>query len=579
MTAIPEKSLSIAEEIGKGRFKRVHKGMLHRKEVVIMRYAQDEGVTSELELLALLSRLGPNPYVPEVHGTCRRRDATLLVQEYARWGSLRSVISEYENSAEFRSAHKLHASAQMAGAMAFLERQRIVHADLSCRNVLVFCLLPDPAATKVKVTDFGLSLLLPEGCRSECRKQPRAVRWCAPETILESRLGHEADVWSLGASLWELFAAGKNPWAHVEKRADVAERLQTMAKECAGDVAQNFPCPEDCPPCAHEALLTCLRVLPADRVTFQALSNVFAELAALDSMDAGKLNGESEKAEAEEEGLAQGDSAATAAIEEKAEPRKRSDEVVGCHSKVALAGESSATPCVSTQASTRSVSQATSRSATPPQPRATITTFDDVLSTVDQNDTCPLKTVIAVIRSPNAFKILGQAVVEAMQREVEAALATADIVSTTFPQRTLLDDSGLPQNVPVELSVVPPVARTPPLTPPAFLRSNSAVESRTAKPCQEWPPLREQLFAPGPRVRPPLLGSVGGGISGQWILNVDTRDGLQRTDFQREADARAAFEACGGNVPRILRDPSGAEAVAHLWRASYTTSVTPPVPW
>jgi len=152
-----------------------------------------------------------------------------------------------------------------------------VHADLSCRNVLLLRLEEDAWNTVVKVTDFGLSLVLAEGSVREHRKQPQATRWCAPETIAEYALSHRSDVWSLGTTLWELFSGGANPWAKRERRADVSQRLRDLAEnggaaEGGIDVCKDFEKPSGCPEAAHTAILSCFQADEHARPGFRQLT-------------------------------------------------------------------------------------------------------------------------------------------------------------------------------------------------------------------------------------------------------------------------------------------------------------------
>merc|ERR1712063_235773 len=120
----------------------------------------------------------------------------------------------------------------------------IVHADLSCRNILVHFLNSEPKNIVIKIIEFGLSVVLPEDSESECRRQPRAVRWCAPETIAKSKLSLKSDVWAYGTTLWELFSHGAVPWGSIEKRSDVADRLLALAQDaCDFDATIEFPPP------------------------------------------------------------------------------------------------------------------------------------------------------------------------------------------------------------------------------------------------------------------------------------------------------------------------------------------------
>merc|ERR1719409_2514963 len=150
--------------------------------------------------------------------------------------------------------------------MAFLQSVSVVHADLSCRNILLCRLEEDARLCVAKVTDFGLAVDLPEGIDCEYRKQAQATRWCSPETVAESKLSHRSDVWSFGATGWELFSgANALPWTRLERREKVAERLKVLADlakredeaakaEATELIQEEFPMTANCPEAANDVL-------------------------------------------------------------------------------------------------------------------------------------------------------------------------------------------------------------------------------------------------------------------------------------------------------------------------------------
>lgn len=282
------RSFTIGEEIGKGRFKKVCKGVLRggegeESDVVILRYART-GERKELEILACLAGIEEaRAFVPWIHGSCEERPESLILQERAVFGSLKTALAEGSSiRQDISPAHRVVAASKVSHALAFLETVRIVHADMSCRNCLLCNLEEDPLRTVVKVTDFGLAHLLPEGTSEVARKQPQAVRWCAPETIAHTRMSPQADAWALGVTLWELFSGGATPWCRREKRAHVSLILRVLGEAGPGPpgiaavqrelreaapeaepfdgVDYEFPLPEDCPHIVYDLVLTTLRV-------------------------------------------------------------------------------------------------------------------------------------------------------------------------------------------------------------------------------------------------------------------------------------------------------------------------------
>lgn len=287
---MPLEALNIGAEIGKGRFKQVHRGILQgsavrdgsleNRDVVVLRYPKGKSeCKTELQVLSLLAlQPGTRSHVPIVFGTCDQNRDLIVVQERATSGSLKAVVTE---DPRFTAAHGLQAALQVCRAMKCLELAHVVHADLSCRNLLVFRLEEASDSVEVKVTDFGLSVILKDGVDHECRKQPQATRWCSPETVAYQKLSHRSDVWSLGALLWELFSGGQSPWMHWQRRSDVAARLKAFGEDAQDglktdfDAATEFPRQERYPALAQDAILSCFQVCERDRPNFADLEDSF----------------------------------------------------------------------------------------------------------------------------------------------------------------------------------------------------------------------------------------------------------------------------------------------------------------
>lgn len=293
LPSMPLEALNIGAEIGKGRFKQVHRGILQgsavgdssqeHHDVVVLRYPKGKAeCKTELQVLSLLaSKSGANHFVPTVFGTCDQGRDLIVVQERAVFGALKAVVVE---ELQFSVAHGLRAALQVCRALKCLEQAHVVHADLSCRNILVFELGADPDSLEIKVTDFGLSVFLKDGKDHECRKQPQATRWCSPETVAFQKLSHRSDVWSLGALLWELFSGGQSPWALWQRRSDVAAHLKSLAETRAKyNAAEDFPRQYSYPAAAQDAILSCLQACENDRPEFSELEAAFMQIIASES--------------------------------------------------------------------------------------------------------------------------------------------------------------------------------------------------------------------------------------------------------------------------------------------------------
>mmetsp|Transcript_29160 Transcript_29160/g.45638 ORF Transcript_29160/g.45638 Transcript_29160/m.45638 type:complete len:624 (-) Transcript_29160:80-1951(-) len=297
-------SISVGDVVGRGRFKRVHQGRYKGRDVVVLRYVKDsrgfspgresrgsepkaedekEKNLNELRILALLTKKGCESFVPEIYGVCHEPHSTIVVQEFASWGTLKSLLQNSSLNSVMTNLHRLHCAHQISKAMSYLESEAVVHADLSCRNVLIFRFNEAPHQVIGKVSDFGLSVVLKEGATSTILRQPQATRWCAPETVSENKLSHRADMWSVGVTIWEMYSDEKHPWPLRAKRSQVASRLKDLADtggsaEGSSSVDADFPRGAGCPPVVHAVLMSCLRADEFTRPRFEQLTETLGRI-------------------------------------------------------------------------------------------------------------------------------------------------------------------------------------------------------------------------------------------------------------------------------------------------------------
>lgn len=251
--------LRLKEEIGSGHFKKVLRGRFRQRDVVVLRLdrtGESKEMPRELRILLEASAgASSKPFVPELYSICEDGEAFVLAQELAHGGTLKQQLDagtkgrpepaapptpcisassvpiqlNVDDSLPFSNSMKLLCCQQIAAAMAFLETRRVVHGDLSCRNVLVFDCDRKTSKLTCKVTDFGLAFLLDKNQEFEIRRQHKALRWCSPEVVKNKRYSHASDVWALAATIWELYADGVHPWACISKKAVVKDLLKAMA--------------------------------------------------------------------------------------------------------------------------------------------------------------------------------------------------------------------------------------------------------------------------------------------------------------------------------------------------------------
>jgi len=547
--------LSIGEEIGKGRFKRVVEGTLRSSslgdecDVVVLQYVKS-GEKRELQVLTMLAKNTSScPFVPEIYGAIDEGPTMLIVQERAHWGSMKAALSGTDG-VHFTFEHKLHGSTQISRAMAFLESMRIVHADLSCRNILLCKYLQeDPSCTLVKVTDFGLAVVLKEGADSEIRKQPQATRWCAPETVAHSKFSHRSDVWSLGTTLWELFSGGAVPWVRWQRRSNVGARLRTLAdiaaKGGSENISEDFPAPCDCNPAAHSAMLACLQVDERARPGFAQLVEDFALIVEEVIGARGGGVSDDELKASEEVSPAQAAEAGMGDLP---------DSILGCavglqaDKNDELQNDVSAKGDPDRKARRQSGWETPSTSATPtipwPQSDGLEVALEPLSGTMAATYAEALRELL---HSPRVLELLGdKAGLEAL-KEFLSAPQTLELLASEAREDHLVE-----------------FIRE--RTPQASLEDDDAKQScRTSKQSpgpnpKDVGPLRDVMVPLYPYGMP-----ASSQKSGVWtLLSLVSPKMLRRRDFSDEADAWAAFHA-NGSSPCMLRDPCGTDVASRSW--------------
>uniref|UniRef100_A0A8C2I062 Tyrosine-protein kinase n=1 Tax=Cyprinus carpio TaxID=7962 RepID=A0A8C2I062_CYPCA len=203
-----ERHLIFLQQLGKGNFGSVEMCRYdplqdNTGEVVAVKKLQHSTTEHirdferEIEILKSLQHENIVKYKGVCYSAGRRN--LRLVMEYLPHGSLR----DYLNKNKDRIDHKklLHYASQICKGMEYLATKRYIHRDLATRNILV------ESEFKVKIGDFGLTKVLPQGKEYYKVKEPgeSPIFWYAPESLTESKFSVASDIWSFGVVLYELF--------------------------------------------------------------------------------------------------------------------------------------------------------------------------------------------------------------------------------------------------------------------------------------------------------------------------------------------------------------------------------------
>ena len=188
---------------------------------------------------AMYVKLGRHPGLVSYIGTCSTTSEQIILTEFAAMGALSAFFKDRRE--DLSLSHKLSMMRQISSAMEALTEADIVHRDLAARNVLVFDFDPaNPQRTRVKVSDFGLSVSTYGRSHRTVTGNVLPFRWMSPEAIKKGRFNEASDMWAMGVTMWEILTGGDIPYAYIGNDDHVARQV------CEGTLRLSQPegCPE-----------------------------------------------------------------------------------------------------------------------------------------------------------------------------------------------------------------------------------------------------------------------------------------------------------------------------------------------
>ena len=272
-----KKWYSAREEIGRGSSGIVYKIQTSKRTIVVKQVkATDKNMMWE-EVQAM-AKIPPHVNVVEIFGVLP--DSLGVAMEYCALGGFRTVIqNHYENNTKIQRRILYDCLKQVCWGMQHLHRNGVIHRDLALRNILWSF---QQECYNFKISDFGMSQVTQNqnledqtamlGTEQVHKKvnlytykgtQGIPVRWMAPECLEQLAQGivkysREADVWSFGVTLWEMFC-GELPYHDIGTNELVAEQVVKYN--------QRLECPPYCSPQVWNIAEACFKE-PANRPSF-----------------------------------------------------------------------------------------------------------------------------------------------------------------------------------------------------------------------------------------------------------------------------------------------------------------------
>ncbi|WP_433796644.1 serine/threonine-protein kinase [Actinoplanes sp. CA-252034] len=254
--------IALAGAGGMGRVWRAHDDLLDREVAVKEVLAPDglpyldrtEILRNTIREARAAARLD-HPNVIRIFDVVRAAGRSWIVMEYVPSRSLHDIVTR---DGPLTHRHAARIGSTLLDALDAAHRAGVLHRDVKPHNVLI------AEDGRVVLTDFGLATIVavPAGQDEPLLGSPR---YMAPERLRAGVSSREADLWSLGATLY-MSVEGRPPYA----RPTVAESLAALLSQA--------PDPPQRPGPLHTVIAGLLTADPRQRLTAGATRSALRDL-------------------------------------------------------------------------------------------------------------------------------------------------------------------------------------------------------------------------------------------------------------------------------------------------------------
>ncbi|KAI8516932.1 hypothetical protein Bbelb_055130 [Branchiostoma belcheri] len=165
----------------------------------------------------------------------KKKDPRYILVEYAEPGELLWYLVNVQNNRHQAGSppglgrQLTEVAIDIVRGMVELQRRRITHRDLACRNI-VLC-SPDGQAGRLvaKISDFGLArdvYVTTQYMRHPLTNVLLPIKWMAIESLIEGVYSCKSDMWGFGVVLWEIATLGGTPYPEVYGYETLVTRLR-----------------------------------------------------------------------------------------------------------------------------------------------------------------------------------------------------------------------------------------------------------------------------------------------------------------------------------------------------------------
>jgi len=172
-----------------------------------MPFTDTEGYEMLKNEIAILTSISSNDRIVKLVGSCREASRLLAVYAFCETDLSAELIFLREQKDDlFANGRRVLYASQIADGLATLQENRIIHCDITTRNILI-------QNGSVKICDFGLAFQLREDMPGQfiMAKQHSFIAWpvMPPEVLDNFCFSLKTDTWSYGLLLFEIFRHGK----------------------------------------------------------------------------------------------------------------------------------------------------------------------------------------------------------------------------------------------------------------------------------------------------------------------------------------------------------------------------------
>ncbi|MEE9324565.1 MAG: protein kinase, partial [Dehalococcoidia bacterium] len=270
-TSFADARYEVKKFLGEGAKKKVylaHDTLLDREVAVALIKTEgldEAGRTRITREAQAMGRLGSHPHIVTVFDLGKHEGQPYMVTELMDGGDVESTIGKAPDS-KLDLEQTLEIAKAVCRGLAFAHSKEIVHRDIKPGNVWL------TSEGVAKVGDFGLAIAVDRSRLTQEGMMVGTVSYMPPEQALGSEVTPQADLYSLGAMLYEMVTA-RPPFLGDDPVAIISQHINTAPVAPSWHNAQ-------CPKPLEALILRLLAKDPSERP--ESAADVLTALEAID---------------------------------------------------------------------------------------------------------------------------------------------------------------------------------------------------------------------------------------------------------------------------------------------------------